>query len=131
MHATIAVSFASPDVRIRIDGELDIAYRRLLRAHAADVLNGSTGTVTLDLAGITLVDCACLRTLDRFRRELAADGRRFVITDASLAFGMVAYLAEYDELLRSIHGSGVSTLRTRQVAGPRAGAALLALSSLS
>lgn len=131
MHATIAVSFSSPDVRIRIEGELDIAYQRLLRTHAADVLDGSTGTVVLDLAGITLVDCACLRTLDRFRRELAAEGRRFVITDASLAFGLVAYLAEYDELLRSIDGPGVSPLRTRQVAGLRSRAARRALSSLS
>lgn len=120
MHASIALAFDAPDVRMRIDGELDIAYEHRLRNHAADILDCSAGTVGLDLSGITLVDCACLRTLDRLRRELEAARRRFVITDASLAFGMVAYLAGYDDLLRCVAGSEVRPLRSRRVAGPPA-----------
>ena len=121
MHATIAVSFESPDVHMRIDGELDIAYEHRLRNHAADVLDCSAGTVRLDLGDVTLVDCACLRTLDRLRREVTRAGRRFVITDASLAFSLVAYLAGYDEMLRSVGGAGVTPLRPRHVAQPRVG----------
>lgn len=131
MHATIAVSFESPDVRIRIDGELDIANQRRLCNHAADVLDCSAGSVGLDLAGITLVDCACLRTLDRLRREVECAGRRFVITDASLAFSLVAYLAGYDDLLRCTAGSEVTPLRSRRFAGPRPAAARRAISNLS
>lgn len=115
MHATIALSLDGPDAHLRVDGELDIAYRHRLRNHAADVLDCSTGDLLVDLGGVTLVDCSCLRTLDRLRRELVADGRRFVITDASLAFGLVAYLAEYDGLLRAIAETGVRTLRARRV----------------
>ncbi len=111
MHANIAVTFESPDVRMRIDGELDLAYQHRLRNHAADILDGSAGDLLVDLAGVTLIDCACLRTLDELRRELAAAGRGFVITDASLTFGLVAYLAVYDDLLRSVTGTGVSPLR--------------------
>jgi anti-anti-sigma regulatory factor len=125
MHANIAVSFESPDVRMRIDGELDIAYEQRLRNHAADILDCSAGDLSVDLSGVTLVDCGCLRTLDLLRRELGAAGRRFVITDASLTFGLVAYLAAYDELLRSIAGAGVSPLRTRTTNRlPTAGAAV-------
>ena len=119
MHASIALAFDAPDVRMRIDGELDIAFEHRLRNHAADILDGSLGTVRLDLGGITLVDCACLRTLDRLRRELEHAGRRLVITEASLAFGLVAYLAGYDDLLRCIAGPAVRPLRPRRVAGPR------------
>ncbi|GAB6987640.1 STAS domain-containing protein [Nocardioides pyridinolyticus] len=130
MHASIALTFDAPDVHMWIDGELDIAYQHRLRNHAADILDCSAGTVDLDLSGITLVDCACLRTLDRLRRELEGAGRGFVITDASLAFGLVAYLAGYDDLLRCIAGSGVQPLRTRRVAGPRPATAR-AIGSLS
>jgi anti-anti-sigma factor len=119
MHATITVSFDAPDARMRIDGELDLAYQHRLRNHAADILDCSEGDLLVDLAGVSLVDCACLRTLDQLRRELLAAGRRFVITDASLTFGLVAYLAAYDDLLRSVAGAGVSPLRRRPTDRPQ------------
>ena len=110
MHALFLPTFGATDARLRIDGELDIAAHDWLRNHLADLLDLSSGTVTLDLGGISFIDSTCLSTIDGLRRELRTEHRGFEISDASLTFRLVCSLAGFDELARTISGGEVTPL---------------------
>lgn len=116
MHATFTVELQPPDALLRIAGELDVADENRLRNHLADLLDYARGNVVLDLSALTFVDCSCMAVIDRLRAELVADGRELVIEDASLAFRLVAALAEYDALGATIADRRVTPLRRRSLA---------------
>jgi anti-anti-sigma factor len=102
MYATFNLVLEPPNARLRIIGELDIADEPQLRRNCADLLDCGSGAVSLDLEHLCFIDCSCLRTLDVLRHELAVAERPFEITVASRYLRLVAHLAGYRGLIRSI-----------------------------
>lgn len=100
MHAVLTLILEPPGGRLQIDGELDLAVRDSLRHRLADLRDLVPGPVSLDLAGVTFVDCSSLRLLDDFRRELADARRPLDISTVSSSFRLVCQLAQYDDLVR-------------------------------
>ncbi|WP_085945620.1 MULTISPECIES: STAS domain-containing protein [unclassified Actinoplanes] len=66
-------------VRVRVVGEIDLATAGILGEALADAWTG-TGHVDLDLANVSFLDCAGLRTLDRAATAL---GERLRLVAAS------------------------------------------------
>jgi anti-anti-sigma factor len=98
MDAVLVTALEPPAARLRVAGDLDLAGCEGLRRSLADLAAAVAGTVTLDLSGVTFIDCTCLRVLDEFRRQLEEQGRQLVIEGASPRFDVVCRLAQYDQL---------------------------------
>jgi len=81
--------------------ELTIAFAAASHQQLAEALAHDSGTLTLDLSGVSEFDSAGLQLLLATRRSLAAKGRGLHITaasavvrDALVVFGLQQLLAE-------------------------------------
>jgi anti-anti-sigma factor len=73
-----------PDgVELAVAGEVDQLNAGMLTDAFAAVLQGSEGTVFVDLGGVTYLDSSGLRVLLSQRLAFEAAGRLLVVTEAS------------------------------------------------
>ncbi|MET0579163.1 MAG: STAS domain-containing protein [Ilumatobacteraceae bacterium] len=89
--------------RVVAAGELDVASCPQLRAVLNGCADDATGTVTVDLSGVSFIDSTALAVLVQTQMDLVAAGRRLVIAAASPTVVRVLTLAgllsvfEYEE----------------------------------
>jgi anti-anti-sigma factor len=81
MDPAFAVERVSLDghARVRFVGELDMATSDGAEADVTDVLDQSSGDLTIDLSALTFCDTSGMRLLYRLHRETQARGRTMVL----------------------------------------------------
>ncbi|AEV86792.1 Anti-sigma-B factor antagonist [Actinoplanes sp. SE50] len=67
-------------IQVRVAGELDLATAGILGVALAEALAAGVGHIDLDLADVSFLDCAGLRTLER---AVTASGKRLRLVAAS------------------------------------------------
>jgi anti-sigma B factor antagonist len=91
--------------RVRFVGELDLAEVDQAQVDVIEVLDQSTGVLTIDLSGLTFCDSSGARLLYRIDGEAKARGRTMVLQSPTPAvhrvldvLGLVQILTIEDEL---------------------------------
>jgi anti-anti-sigma factor len=67
---------------LRLDGELDVASRHVLRQELNAILEQDPQTLEVDLSGLWFADCSSLSVLASAQMSLAERGHRLIITGA-------------------------------------------------
>lgn len=93
-----STSTSSGKVRVRAAGELDLATAPQLASDLA-ALNGSIGTIELDLGGVTFIDLAGLRAILEARCNAQARDQQLHITVPGRACARLLELTRTTELL--------------------------------
>jgi anti-sigma B factor antagonist len=84
MAFTVATGLPDEPGRIDLSGELDLSAVASIDAAIQDTLaDPGTTVVKLDLALATFIDSTALGALVRGRRAASAEGRRFVVVNAT------------------------------------------------
>ena len=78
--------------RLDVAGELDLAASSTLRAAMAELADGGDD-VTLDLSAVTFIDSTALSVLVHRHTEMAAAGRRLIVTNPSPVVVRILHLA--------------------------------------
>lgn len=82
-----------------VTGDLDLDVRDTLRGRLDEASPLGGPALSLDLSGVTFVDCTCLGLLERVRRRSHADGHPVQVASASAAFLRTSRLAGYRSLV--------------------------------
>ena len=81
----VTITREGADVVLALEGEIDLASRRLLNDCLRRAADDVEGALVVDLAGVTFMDSTALQSLIRARLQLEPTGRRVVVrnpTDA-------------------------------------------------
>lgn len=78
VQLAVSITSNSRTIHVRAAGELDLATAPQLAADLAG-LSGDIGTIELDLAGVTFIDLAGLRTILEARSDAEARGQQLRI----------------------------------------------------
>jgi stage II sporulation protein AA (anti-sigma F factor antagonist) len=95
---TIEVQPGAGEVRLRLEGELDLTSSVGLRA-CCDVLDPAWRHVVLDLGGVSFLDSTGIHELVHVRDRCEAEGRTMVLTQARPNVRRVLEIAAIEDLL--------------------------------
>jgi anti-sigma B factor antagonist len=115
------VSHEAGRLVLRLVGELDITTAPRLRQAISDLVEPHLGALTLDLADLTFVDLAGLRTILHAKRSADKVGAQFRLRSVNPWTSRVIQLAHFDELEAGIEPNPFPGRRITSTERPRAG----------
>jgi len=92
------VDQADDDAHLRVGGEVDLATAPQLDAALGELVAATDGDLRIDCAELTFIDSSGISVLVATEQQLAADGRKLVLRDASEQFRQVLAVTALDDV---------------------------------
>lgn len=98
LRLTIVDPTDGADAHLLVVGEVDLATAPQLEAALRDLLTVNAGDLRVDCRGLAFIDSSGVSVLVAAEHELARDGRKLVLKNASEQFRQVLAVTALDEV---------------------------------